>query len=242
MVDLVARAKVRSAVDDYLSDRITSFAFDERLWEIETDDETVRYVSHLLWFTYDDMSDHPVRLDKQSWNTIQRLLLLLDSAAEFRSHRQRVWHVSQVAAAVTFCSICYLFWNYPQGWFVPFLIGGAISVGLGTWRANVRAAQIPAEPTDPWHAWPFPSLSAIRRAMAIAPSFSKRKFRPEIIERYPRSRLERLGALNISLPRFIEWPLSRLGWCVMSPVILLAQCLPIFAAWRVFAETERKAG
>jgi hypothetical protein len=89
LVDSSARAAICEAIDGHLNDQLSAFAFDERLARIrsETKDPTALFVIEQLWYFYDDCDDHLVCLEKQSWDTIQRLRLLLESRALPDSHR-----------------------------------------------------------------------------------------------------------------------------------------------------------
>lgn len=62
MIDRPARAKLVTAIEDYLDERIGAFVFDERLFEVapHSPDQTVRFVRNELWFLYDDCTDHLV--------------------------------------------------------------------------------------------------------------------------------------------------------------------------------------
>ena len=225
MRDHEARAKVRQAVVDYLSDRIASFAFADKLHEIgsTTEDQTVKYVTSKLWHTYSDTTDHLVHLDKRSWDAVQRLLLLLDSDAELRETRTWIWHSSQLVAAATLIVEISVIWLI-----VPLFVGGAISMALASTRRRVQSSY---ESPDPLNAWPFPSLGAIKRAIARSPGFRKQRHRADIVNRRAESRF---GYLR--LPQIIEWPLSRLGWCLISPIILALQCLPLHVSQEYFSE------
>jgi hypothetical protein len=216
MIDYKVRSDVRRTVEDYLSDCATAFDFDEQLSEIRdrTDDATVQFVIDQLWLVYDDCQDHLVCLDKGSWDTIQRLMLVLDSGAVVSAHRQWKLHASQVVAALTLLAIVVVCSWEPGAWAIPVLVGGVVSVLLGTWRGRAWAA---LEPADPWRAWPFPSLSALHTALKRAPQFRKWRHRREVASRQIRAAAEsRCMTLHYLFT-----------WCLISPVALLAQCMPL---------------
>jgi hypothetical protein len=216
MIDTEARANVRQAVDDFLLDKIGSFEFDERLFQVRTRtrDATVHQIAQLLWYTYSDTEDHLVHLNKEGWNLVQRLLLVLDSGADLKQSRQWIWHPSQLVAAAT------LIFLLPYIWLIlPLFKGGIISMKLASTRRRIKASR---KRTDPFKVWPFPSLDAVRRALDRAPEFHKQRYRSEIGRRGTTPWFD-----NLSLPQFIEWPLSRIGWCFVSPAILIWESLPM---------------
>jgi hypothetical protein len=216
MIDTEARTKLRQTVADYLYERITAFEFDERLQAIAdaTKDQTVQDVVQALWFIYDDIIDHKVILDKEGWDTIQRLMLAVASGAELRQESRRVWHVSQLLALAALAAVgvtWHFLWHY---WFFPCVLGFVCSVALHWWRERVARR---LDPPDPSRVWPFESPSVIRRVVRMTPSFRKLRHRPEVAHRRLRSRV---------LECVLWFPLLA-GWCVFSPLILLLQSLPL---------------
>ena len=213
MIDQDARARIKEAVNDYLSDRITAFEFDERLFGIDTKDATARFVVGLLWHTYDDCKDHHVHLDKEAWDTVQRLLLLLESNAETDLRLQWHWHLSQLFACVALVAIVSVCWANWHLWPIPVLLGGLLSMALSSWRWRVKASL----EDDPWHAWPFQSLEVLRRSLKATTGFRKHRYPPGIAGRRIRpTSVER--AMNLQF---------RFAWCALSPGALLFQCLPL---------------
>jgi hypothetical protein len=228
MIDNEARSYVRQAVDAYLSDRLTAFEFDERLLEARgrTSDPTVRFVIDQLWYVYDDCQDHLVCLGKESWDTIQRLMLLLDSGGEIRTSSSWKYHASQAVAALTLLAMVLAYAWEPGAWAIPVLAGGVVSILLGTWRGRKVTALAPA---DPWRAWPFQSLAALHTALKRAPKFHKRRHRPEAAQREIRSSADsRCMHLHFLFT-----------WCHYSPLPLLAQCLPL-RIWHAGLILQRK--
>jgi hypothetical protein len=230
-IDRSARDELRQAVDDFCADRMTAFAFDERLSEIrdQTSDQTAQFVIDQLWYHYDDCQDHLVALQKPEWDAIQRLLLVLESGAELQSPTRRTWHLSQAVAAVVFLITgytCSFFdWNAWPFFFIP---GGIVSIALSNWRARKLMSLV--DP-DPWHAAPFPSIGSIGRALTRAPSFHKQKFRSAVGERRIRSRMS----------DFRVQCQTCVFWCLASPIVLLAQCLPLRILRLMLIERQKQA-
>ena len=215
MIDRDARTKVRRAVDDYFADRITAFQFGDRLSPVAaaTHDATVQFVIDQLSYLCDDCDDHMVAVDKATWDTVQRFLLLLDSGSELRVTEQIHWHGSQCIAASTLLAIGAACWDNIHIWPIPVVCGGMVSMILAGWRDRVGALG----PGDPWHCWPFPNLAAIRRAWDAAPVFRKLRFRSEVAERTIRSD----GYKRAQYYQFL------FSWLVHSPMALLLQSLPL---------------
>ncbi len=99
MVDRNTRDTVLAAMDDYLSGRIRSFEFDERLHKVESRDTTVNQLIFTLWSCYDDIIDHPVRLTREGWDYLQRVRLVLHSNAEFTDNRRLHWRAVHTFSA-----------------------------------------------------------------------------------------------------------------------------------------------
>jgi len=215
MIDHDARAKVRSAIDDYLNDRITAFQFDERLFgDVATNDATVNYICWQLWCIYDDCKDHLVHAEKKTWDAVQRIKLLLESDAELIQKTHRHWDFSQLVAGVTLTCLIFSCWVYPAAWPLAFFAGGIVALGLTKRRDHIRA-QI--EPADPLRIWPFDSLGGLRLAVENIPTFRKQRHRPEVAHRRVRSpRAE-------SALRAVGW----LAWVFFAPFFLMGQALPV---------------
>src|SRR5664279_5606260 len=85
-IDRPGRNALLAIMDDYLSGKIRTSEFQERLDALDTKDTTIRHIVYLVWFHYDDFIDHPVKLTRQEWNYFQRLRLILQSDAEIKTH------------------------------------------------------------------------------------------------------------------------------------------------------------
>lgn len=211
MVDTAARANLRVTIDEFLNEKIKANEFDTRLQDIaeRTEDKTVREVVQLLWTTYDDFEDHPVILNKVAWDVIQRVMLALESGAEFTIDEgyHRVFHPSQLLALVTIIVIPFLL---PSQVFFGWFIMVCISIGISKWREKIEQRADDG-------LWPFRSISQIRFALKRSPDFKKKRYRPEIGKRLIRP---------YWFERFTELPLYFLWW-FLAPFILLYQCFPI---------------
>lgn len=104
MVDRTSRNQLSDVIRSYMDDQITAFDLDDNLEAIRaaTNDKTVRTVVRELWLYYDD---HYVVASKKEWDDFNRLLLLLASDAEITGTKvRRIWHSSQLVAAVSLAS------------------------------------------------------------------------------------------------------------------------------------------
>ncbi|HVX14930.1 MAG TPA: hypothetical protein VHC22_27315 [Pirellulales bacterium] len=227
VVNRPPREELAEAVEDFLSDRIGAFEFDERLRKIcdETPDHTVQIVAEQLWCFYDDITDHPAVLTKEEWNLIQRLMLIVRSGGELEQSDRRVTHASQGVALATLVATGSVSFAIPQAWPLFVFLAGLISIGLSWWREH--RLYLCLKP-DPWCMWPFPSFAAISRALQRAPDFRKKKWRPELAKRHIRS-ADSLFALR--LPGWV-------GWCLASPIALAAQCFPLRSETLMLVESS----
>jgi hypothetical protein len=216
MVDHAARADICATIDDFLNDRLSAFDFDEGLDNIRsrTEDRTAWFVIGTLWYFYDDCDDHLACLDKDTWNVIQRLKLVLQSGTEIETKRRRIWHVSQLIALTTLAAMAYVCSIDLKMWPLPVLAGGLVSLGLSKCRERLlRAYDVP----DPWRAWPFASPSAIARALRRATDFKKQRHRSEVARR----------RIRTAADERVNGYLWLFGQCVLSPILLIGQCWPI---------------
>jgi len=104
-VDRAARDRLAAETRRFLNDETKSFEFDEAVLDRSSEDETVWQVALELWCFYDDLDDHHVRLTKEEWNYVQRLLLILESDDHLVVKLgPRIWKLSHLMAAGTFIS------------------------------------------------------------------------------------------------------------------------------------------
>ena len=78
-VDRSARDRTRNAIRAYMCGEIRSFAFADRLAEIESEDRSVGLAHDALWFYYDDLEDLPLECFSGSRRTLRRIDLMLAS-------------------------------------------------------------------------------------------------------------------------------------------------------------------
>ncbi len=213
MLDLTARHRIRAAVDDFTAGRITAFALDDRLHDISTTDSTVTTVIKLLWYTYDDCKDHgAAHWTKQTWDLVQRLLLVLDSASELVIEQRRIWRASQAIALGGLSAMAVLVWGFHLDWFIPVLSGGLLSQTISWWRSHHDHE---GSTENPIHVTPFASSDEIRQALRRLPNWRK--------QRRPDGTTPHLRSASFAWFNKLLW---RLLWCLGSPLVLAAQTLP----------------
>lgn len=186
MIDRTAREKVIEAIDCFLNDRTDAFEFDEQIWNIESEDGTVAYAVQVLWFHYDDCTNHKVVLQKNEWDLIQRLKLLLMSDAEVTESLESRWSWDHALACIGFVSFLTIAFLVGWGWrllivAIPF---GLMSIGITRYREQNPVEYIPKDLA----LYPFESLSQIRALRRRVSDFSKQRYREELGVRRIRSR------------------------------------------------------
>jgi len=213
MVDRSARREMEAAIRAFLNDEIGAFQFDEEIDRIhgETQDATVGRIRVALWGLYDDVKDHKVILDKPSWDTVQRLLLVLASEGEIiepREVRRRKWIMALVIASEVICGmvlVCGLLAIFPYAGIAVIalaLLQFYLAVNRDDMMPRVAAL------------WPFASVTEMTAVRKSVPGFRKQSFRPEIAQRQIRS-------------RWLEYPII-FAFCLVAavPTSLMAA-----AAW-----------
>ena len=213
MIDHEARTKVISAIEDYLSDKIMAFDFDDELQDIETEDKTAEFAINTLWYCYDDVIDHKVNLSKEEWDFFQRLLLILKSDSEITCTKTYRWSWDHglacvaVLAFVIFASL--IGWNINLALLsIPF---GIVSMLISLYRKKREKKAVPYEA-----AYPMNSYTQIRSLLRSVPGFKKQSYRTEIGSRTIRSNS---NTIFNSVSLFFVW-------AVFSPFCLFFQSLP----------------
>jgi hypothetical protein len=206
------------AIRAFMDERSTAFEFDDALTEIAngTSDSTVRAVSRLLWFHYDDCKDHKIVSTKVVWDYFSRLLLLLESDAtlETTKHGWKWSHTQWIAGLLL---ILYLVAAWKAG-FDEFLFILAIPFGFFSmflaWIRSRDDRKVPS--ADEIALMPFPSFRSLSATRRRVPGFVKRRYPKEI------------GLRRIREPwmETLTWAWSGIVWCMFSPIALAFQALP----------------
>lgn len=224
MIDRTARDRLASAIEEFLDDEISAFKFDDRINAVadETDDETVREVTHLLWHHYDDVIDHKVKLCQAEWDYFQRLLLLLRSDASLQSERPdasargeqpRRWTGRQTIALAGIAVFVVGLLLLGFGWqlLLVTIPLGVLSIWLSHWLPGEYETD-----NDYVRLTPYSSIAEMLAVHRTVPAFRKRRYPEAIMSRRIRSPLAE-GFMKL---------LAGALWLVFSPVVLIFQALP----------------
>ena len=209
MIDRTAREKVIEAIDRFLNDQTDNFEFDEQIWNIDSEDDTVAYAVQVLWFHYDDCTIHKAVLNKTEWDFIQRIKLLLMSDAEVSETSESRWSWDHAIACVAFAAFVILALVVGWGWLLLFaaIPFGLISMGITRYRERHPVEYHPKNLA----LYPFESFSQIRTLRQLLPNFSKQRYREEIGARRIRSRpVEGLLTVNSFILQIVFGPLALL--------------------------------
>jgi hypothetical protein len=217
MIDRHARDQMEALISAYMAGTLRSDELDEAKSKIEeaTIDDTVKQVGFSLWFFYDDLIDHTIVADKDTWDYLNRLRLLLQSDGEIESiGKGRRWQWPQRIATLALLGFGMVvaqvgFGEHLLVYALPF---GVISMVL-SWF-NRRRERVTA--LRGMRLTPFPSvrsLLAVRRQVA---GFTRIHYPRMLAGKRIRSRL---AGWFMLLP-------SYLMWLMFSPLVLACQALP----------------
>ncbi len=213
MIDRPAREKLVHAIEDYLEERTTAFAFDEALSGIaaESDDETIHAVAYLLWTIYDDCTNHRIVADKPTWDWLQRLIVLLKSDEHLALTTATHWSLRQLAAGLTLALLAGAYWWVD--WSYPSLVLVAVPASLLlAWKASPPDTAL--TPRD-IALTPFPSVTHLRKTKR-ATAHQKRRFPLSLAARRIRSDVHQQA---LAVTRYVSW----IG---LAPLVLLSQIFP----------------
>jgi hypothetical protein len=213
-IDRESRDALIEAINAYLDEEIMGFKFDETIDAIRdgTDDKTVHHVVFSLWMFSDDFNDHHVNLNREGWDYLQRLLLLLNSDACIVKESSRTWCETQCLAAK--CILLFTYFAAKLGIGLHLL---AIAVPFGItsmWINRRRSRRIEASVVKPWRLDPFESFATLSAVRETVPTFKKRRYSG--IDQASHSHVETFGNL---LQQFAVW-------FIFFPLVLLVQMLP----------------
>lgn len=229
MIDRNSRDALADAIRAYLNDEITAFKLDECVQEVEpSKDATVQVFARELWLSYDDCKDHRAMLDRTQWNLFQRMELFLRTDNEFdaryRHVTRRSFHAVQGAALIALVVQLAALCIHPELWKLLCLAGAFVA--LPVWILRRRLSHHLFTPEERRCSdglceryLPFVDFGDICRAVRTT-GFRKQPWRPQLAARRARSRLMEL-LLWLLIPALLV-----VGLYVLSPLVLLIECLP----------------
>jgi|GEM_PF-4781927 len=178
VVDKQAREDICLALEQFMLGKINNFELDNKIQKIETKDETVKNVSHLLWYFYDDLIEHGVDdFDKSSWDYLNRIRLLLKSDATLE--RKTLYKLPQLFVILIWI-VSFLadaFSNFSPLFIYSFaiLISGFYSWRLYFWESE-KSSKAQTEP--------FKSFGDLKRARKAITDFKKIRFQQKSLKEY----------------------------------------------------------
>jgi hypothetical protein len=217
MIDRKARDQMEALISAYLAGTLRSDKLDEAKLEIETatQDETVQQVGSTLWYFYDDIDDHTIVADKEEWDCLNRLRLLLQSDGEIETiDKGRRWHSTQAVAAAALLGFGAMLWL--DGWGEHLLIYdipfGIVSMILAWFNGRREWAEAKTQA----RLAPFPSVQSLLGIRRQVAGFTRNRYPRALAGKRIRSRMT---AWIMFLP-------TRLVWLMFAPVVLFFQTLP----------------
>ncbi len=246
-VDRPARDAMIAAMNAYMNEEIGTFEFDDRLDAIQTKDAAVNDAISIVWYYYDDCTDHPICVNHDTWNLFWRMILLLRSDVEMIQTRQKRWSITQILAGVVLIAFFATWYPFPFSALGNGLAGYApylcwTGIGLVTWYIRrYRLRRFPSEETQRMRTsscYPFHSTHEIFRILKSIPSaqtaqsnesksttkrFQKKKYPPHLDRPIQRGWLDKISVMS----GHVLWiPLIAVGWTLVSPLVLIRQCFP----------------
>lgn len=222
VIDRNSRDRLAETIQLFLDDELTSFAFDDAIFEIAShaEDLTVDYATNSLWHHYSDCLDHQAVLSKPEWDYFYRLMLLLKSDGHVRVNKKKCSSgKSQGIAAI--CLVAVLAGAWAVGFnilaFFVFALGVLISMILASWRKRL----VDSSRQKYWGLSPFASISQLRYFREKVSEFKKRPYPEDLSKRQIRS---------VWVEQIMFLPM-RFAWMICSPLVLAFQVMPKYATW-----------
>lgn len=230
MIDRNARDKMVEAIEAYMDEKIGAFEFDERIMNISCGnckDIAVRRSVDILWYLYDDLTDHKIVANKECWNLLHRILLLLKSDVEMNVSRQVTWSVTQIVALLCLLAIPVTACVFQGGWPYPvcWACAGVFSFVIFRHRDQIET-DMTKEYKEHYDSFPFQSWLEIFQAAKSVPGFHKKKLTREICKRKIRSSFFS-RFMNITIPGFVCFPFVAVAWFAITPLVLVYQLFPV---------------
>jgi hypothetical protein len=230
-VDRERRNMLIQAIERYLAEETTAFQFHDEIFAIRdrTADGTVKQIISLLWYFYDDCTDHRVHLTREQWDYFQKLILLLHSDRHIKETHQRMWSWTQAVAGLALAAFIGAVWQTGWGYhlFVIAVPFGLLSIVL----AATRGRLLPTPSRWERSLMPFSSLSQLLEVGRVAMTFRRRRYPGHLQFRRIRTPAREL---RIHLQTYAVWVL-------FSPLALLAQVFPVKFNW-ARVEDDQEAG
>jgi hypothetical protein len=222
-VDRPKRDALIATINRFLDGTTTAFQFDDELdaYRGKSADPTISDIARTLWYFYDDCKDHKVNLNQQSWQYIQRLILVLQSDAHIIKKTTKKIHITQLFAGISLLAFCYSIYYLGMGiqYFAIVIPFGLISIILSYFRERL-VDRIEQNDTN---LLPFSSFSELRALRYKFPQFVRRRY-PSGINKQTH------GSLTIASAYLNSYVVL----IFIAPIILLFQsCRLKISTWQV---------
>jgi len=215
-IDREGRDRLADALEGFLNCRLNSCELDERIDAItsSSNDPTLRFAASEIGYYYDDLEPHTAILERDDWNHLYRLMLLLRSNGHVALEKRWKWSLAQIFAAPLFMTYLMLWWLAGSGALVISMPFGLILTPIAFWLL-VRRLETPRKLAA---MTPFSSISELLVARRSVPDFRKTPYqRPEDPE-------SAQGVLN-----WCFWIFMLIVWAAFAgPFLLFFLALPYF--------------
>ena len=179
-------------------------------------DQSLAAIRDALWWCYSDTEDHKICAEKQNWDFLNRLRLVLASDAEAEWYRTGPrWNIYRTLSALLLAGLGLVAWQARFGRVLAFswLLAGFTALVL-LWVRRHNDLKV-AQPSFP--VFPFPSINSLLATRRQVTRFTRK--------RYPQSLLRR-AKLHHYLDQAM-WVLRGPLLIAFAPLLLFFLVLPI---------------
>lgn len=213
-VNRETRDRFANALADYMRGRINNLDLNRVIDGLPADDRSVNRLIWQVWFLYDDLRPHPLRVTQEGWDALRRCLAFVGTDLEMavRPTRRRWLHWRQVPAILALASLVAAYAWATNPLVLPVLWA---AMGLALYWLAIR----PPSPRDTAPDWyPFENEDEWRRHEHLAAAFDLPSYDPDCCDPAVPIRapvMDRLMRIS-----------SALLLAAAAPLILLFLCLP----------------
>ena len=233
-VDREERDKLIEIINRFINREITSFQYDDELFEelsyISEDsltDQTIIKTRDILWYYYDDIVDHKAEFSKEAWDFHQRLILILKSDAHIREEsKSHFTHFHpQAAIELSLFILSYFIFGISMHLAVAYILIFIQSILLN----RVKRKEIPVYSEQERAVMPFSSVSEMAKVYKSVNDHQKIGYQAELqtastLKTNPIIRFT--SGIQTFLSGLISTTLLFICWLVFAPLIVLFQLAP----------------
>lgn len=195
-------------------------------WNWDDGHEVIEYVVELMPIRFEPGTDAAsIKINRERWNFIQRLILLLESGYGIQYSSSRRWNTPQIPAIATTMGL--LYWGMDFDLYDLWKIACVPLTLLASVFHKLRQLYVEHQQFDPVHT-PFRSIADIEDAIRRTPGFCKTRF-PGVESDFLAN--QKICSDSPSVAQMsIQWLTVAILWFAFSPLTLLVQCLPVYSA------------